>query len=202
MNTTRGCGSGDEFVGAASHVSANVIPHNAQGIDDMAAEVTTKPDSPVHAEHRALRTALGTFPTGVTIITAAGNRGTPVGLTVNSFSSVSLDPPMLSWSLRRTSPLLDYFAVGRRCAIHVLRVEQERLARNFATPGIDRFAAVAWRADHDGLPILAGALARFECRTEIIHEAGDHWLLLVRIERHTAEEGVPLLFANGRFRAL
>lgn len=168
----------------------------------MAAEVTTKPESPVHAGHRALRTALGTFPTGVTIITAVGDGGTPIGLTVNSFSSVSLDPPLLSWSLRKTSPLLDYFAVGRRCAIHVLRAEQERLARSFATPGIDRFASVAWRADHDGLPILASALARFECRTEFVHEVGDHWLLIARLERHMTEHGLPLLFADGRFRAL
>lgn len=168
----------------------------------MAAEASTKPGSPDHAGQRALRTALGTFPTGVTIITAVGDGGTPVGLTVNSFTSVSLDPPLLSWSLRRTSPLLEYFSVGHRCAIHVLRAEQERLARRFATPGIDRFASVAWRADHDGLPILAGALARFECRTEFMHEVGDHWLLLARLERHATERGLPLLFAEGRFRAL
>lgn len=173
-----------------------------QGIDYMAAEASTNPDPPDHAGHRALRTALGTFPTGVTIITAAGRDGAPVGLTVNSFGSVSLDPPLLSWSLRRTSPLLEYFAVGRRCAIHVLRAEQEGLARRFATPGVDRFASVAWRAGHEGVPILAGALARFECRTEIIHEVGDHWLLLARLERHATEDGLPLLFADGRFRAL
>lgn len=168
----------------------------------MTAQALTEYGCLPDVAHRALRSALGAFPTGITIVTSTGHRGAPIGLTVNSFSSVSLDPPLVSWSLRKMSPLLEFFAVGRRCAIHVLRAEQEDLARRFATSGIERFATAAWRPDRDGVPILAGVLARFDCRTEAIHEAGDHSLLLARIERYDAEEGMPLLFASGRFRAL
>jgi flavin reductase (DIM6/NTAB) family NADH-FMN oxidoreductase RutF len=156
------------------------------------------PDS----EHRALRNALGAFATGITIVTAAGTSGKPVGLTVNSFSSVSLAPPLVAWSLRQASPLLNAFATGKRCAIHVLRADQELLARRFASPDVDRFVSAAWHADAEGVPILDGVLARFDCRTEAAHDAGDHKLLLARIERYVSQPGTPLLFAGGCFRAL
>ncbi len=152
--------------------------------------------------HRALRSALGTFATGITIVTTTDFDGKPVGLTVNSFSSVSLDPPLVAWSLRNASPLLEFFRVGSRCAIHVLRADQEALARCFASPGVDRFLSAAWQRDTDGTPLLADALARFDTRIDAAHGAGDHRLLLARVERYTTSPGSPLLFVGGRFRAL
>jgi flavin reductase (DIM6/NTAB) family NADH-FMN oxidoreductase RutF len=175
-------------------------------LDNHGTEQRTFTDPPVDeappGSHRALRAAFSAFATGITIITGAGPQGEPVGLTVNSFSSVSLEPPLVAWSLRSASPLLGCFVPGRRSAIHVLRAEQEALARRFACTGTDRFATVAWRAGVDGVPVIDDVLARFECVTESMLVAGDHRLLLARVERHVSAPGAPLLFAGGEFHVL
>jgi flavin reductase (DIM6/NTAB) family NADH-FMN oxidoreductase RutF len=153
-------------------------------------------------QQRALRDAFGAFATGVTVVTALDDHGRPVGLTVNSFSSVSLAPPLVCWSLRNASPLLDCFREDRSLAIHVLRDDQEHLARQFAGRSADRFAGVPWQRGLDDVPCLANALARFECRIQSIVEAGDHRLLLARVLDYFSESGSPILFAGGRFRRL
>lgn len=151
---------------------------------------------------RALRDAFGAFATGITIVTAAGPQGEPVGLTVNSFSSVSLEPPLVAWSLHKSSALRGCFEPGRRCAIHVLRSDQEVLARRFALARVSRFSSIAWHNGRDGVPVIDNVLARFDCLTEIAHDAGDHRLLMARVEHYVNVPGEPLVFAHGRFRAL
>jgi flavin reductase (DIM6/NTAB) family NADH-FMN oxidoreductase RutF len=149
-----------------------------------------------------LRSALGRFATGVTVVTAAGDRGEPIGLTVNSFSSVSLDPPLVLWSLRSESRVARFFASGRAFSVHVLRAEQQALARHFAASEADRFAGVRWQPGEEDVPHLQDVLARFDCRTSVIHPAGDHMILLGEVEGYCSHHGEPLVFALGAFRTL
>lgn len=151
---------------------------------------------------RALRNALGCFPTGVAIVTAQSPDGIPLGLTINSFSSVSLAPPLILWSLREHSPLMASFVLGMPFTVNVLGCGQEAVARQFASPSPDRFAGVSWHAEQQGLPHIAGAIAYFDCRLCNIHRAGDHRLLIGSVEHFAANEGQPLLFARGVFRGI
>ena len=150
---------------------------------------------------RALRHALGSFPTGVTVITTQDTESQSlVGLTVNSFSSVSLDPPLVLWSISNRSANLPHFLAGRSHAIHVLSSGQEALARQFATPQADKFAGVAYRLCSDsGVPLIEGCAARFDCVTESVTPAGDHQIILARVLRYETEALTPLLFARGGF---
>ena len=150
---------------------------------------------------RAFRNALGSFPTGVTIITAQDAQSLAlVGLTVNSFSSVSLDPPLVLWSISNRSANLAQFSASRAHAIHVLSSRQEALARQFATPQADKFAGVAYRlCSESGVPLIEGCAARFDCVTESVTPAGDHQIILARVLRYETEALTPLLFACGAF---
>jgi flavin reductase (DIM6/NTAB) family NADH-FMN oxidoreductase RutF len=148
---------------------------------------------------RALRQALGRFATGVTVITTRTPTGKLEGLTANSFSSVSLDPPLVLWSLRRQAPSLASFRDSGCFAVNVLGAEQVALSRHFATPLADKFAGQAMAEGHGGCPLLPGCLARFECATEQLVEAGDHIIFIGRIHRLTHREGVPLLFNAGHY---
>ena len=150
-------------------------------------------------EPRALRQALGRFATGITVITTRTPEGRLEGLTANSFSSVSLDPPLVLWSLRRQAPSLRGFVEAGRFAVNVLAAEQSGLSRHFATPLADKFAGVTWEEGQDGCPLLPGCLARFECRTERTVEAGDHLIFIGRIYRLKHRDGVPLLFNAGHY---
>jgi flavin reductase (DIM6/NTAB) family NADH-FMN oxidoreductase RutF len=151
------------------------------------------------ARQKAFRNALGAFPTGVTIITTQDpTDGRLTGLTVNSFSSVSLDPPLVLWSLARRSPNVDQFVVGRQHAIHVLSQAQKDLAYHFATPKPDKFAGVDHTLD-DGFkaPILTGSAACFYCETDQLLDGGDHLIVLAKVLRHETSDHSPLLFAKG-----
>ncbi|MBI4754113.1 MAG: flavin reductase family protein [Betaproteobacteria bacterium] len=151
---------------------------------------------------RALRDALGGFATGVTVITTCGDDGRPVGLTVSSFNSVSLDPPLVLWSLSLHSPNLAAF---RRCshyAVNVLAAEQEGLSAHFAASGIDRFGGMEVQPGLGGAPLLPGCCAWFECRNEARHAGGDHIIFVGRVERFAREDRAPLLFHGGRYRRL
>lgn len=154
------------------------------------------------AAGRALRDALGCFATGVAVVTALSDEGRPVGLTINSFNSLSLDPPLILWSLRASSPLAACFVPGTRFAVNVLGSAQEAVARQFSTPRPDRFVGIRWRMGPSALPHLDGAVAYFDCRLQDSHEAGDHRLLIGAVERFAAPEGEPLLFVHGSFRTL
>lgn len=148
---------------------------------------------------RALRDALGCFTTGVTIITALGEGGRKVGLTANSFSSVSLDPPLVSWSLSLYAPSLPVFQDASHFAVHVLARDQEHLALKFANTGEDKFAGLETEPGLGGAPLLSGAIARFQCRNSYRYYGGDHILFLGTVEAFEAGDGEPLLFCRGRF---
>lgn len=150
-------------------------------------------------EPRALRQALGRFATGITVITTRAGSGQPMGMTANSFSSVSLDPPMVLWSLRRQSPSLPAFLEAGCFAVNVLSAEQGSLSRHFATPVADKFEGVMWEPGHGGCPLLPGSLASFECDTHQVVEAGDHLILIGLVRHVTHRDGTPLVFHGGKY---
>lgn len=148
----------------------------------------------------ALRQALARFATGVAVVTGLGPDGTPVGLTVSSFASVSLDPPLVAWGLARRSRQGAAFRVGAALAINVLGEGQEALSRRFAGgPQAERFAGVGWRPGLGGAPLLEGCLASFEGIIRRRITAGDHWLLLCAAQRFAWRDGPPLLFFASRY---
>ncbi|NVK43286.1 MAG: flavin reductase family protein [Oceanospirillaceae bacterium] len=151
---------------------------------------------------RELRNTLGTFATGVTVVTAIGEAQEAIGITANSFSSLSLEPPLILWSLALKSPSLGAFAGGRAFVINILDRDQEALAMQFARPSDDKFAGVSHRMNDAGVPLLDGALAQLECRVEFTRGAGDHLLIVGRVERFSKAEGEPLLFYKGAFQQL
>jgi flavin reductase (DIM6/NTAB) family NADH-FMN oxidoreductase RutF len=146
-----------------------------------------------------LRAALAQFATGVAVVTTRGLDGRSVGLTINSFSSVSLEPPLVLWSLSKRSASLADFAAARSFAVHVLGAGQERLARRFAAPCADRFAGLARSIGPDGVPLLEDGVARFFCTPHDRHEAGDHVIFIARVERFERWGGAPLIFHGARF---
>ena len=148
---------------------------------------------------RALRQALGRFATGITVITTRTPAGKLEGVTANSFSSVSLDPPLVLWSLRVQAPSLASFLEAGRFAVNVLSSDQRTLSRHFSTPLADKFADVDWSEGHGGCPLLPDCLARFECDTETTVEAGDHVILIGRIRRLAHRDGTPLLYNAGHY---
>ncbi|MGY0232075.1 flavin reductase family protein [Longispora urticae] len=149
----------------------------------------------VLAPHRSLRDTLARYPTGVAVVTTAG----PVGLTVNSFTSVSLDPPLVLWCLRGDSTSRAAFEASPRFAVNVLEADQGGLARQFAGPAADRFAGVGWVPGPDRLPILGGTVAWLRCRRYACLPGGDHVVFLGEVEAHAALPGAPLAFCDGEF---
>nr|WP_320197982.1 flavin reductase family protein [Agrobacterium sp. rho-13.3]MDX8306277.1 flavin reductase family protein [Agrobacterium sp. rho-13.3]MDX8307392.1 flavin reductase family protein [Agrobacterium sp. rho-13.3] len=146
---------------------------------------------------RSFRTALGNFPTGVTVVTAQ-TPGGPIGMTVNSFSSVSLDPPLILWSPAKTSSRHDFFAGATHFAIHVLSADQGALSGRFTRGGLG-FEEFIWDANPEGVPIIPGTLSRFECERASIYDGGDHSIILGRVLRAAHRDGEPLCFARGGF---
>lgn len=146
------------------------------------------------------RTALGMFATGVTIVTARAANGRVVGLTANSFNSVSLTPPLVLWSLSQAAASMAVFSTGSHYAINILSVEQHALAQRFATKNLDRWAGVEYTEGHGGAPLLAGAAATFECFNRSRYDEGDHVIFVGEVERCTHRpEASPLLFHGGQF---
>lgn len=148
---------------------------------------------------RELRRCLGSFVTGVTVVTTLASDGTPVGMTVNSFNSVSLDPPLVLWSLRNDAGSYGVFCDAKRFAINILAEEQIAVSRRFATPGPERFAGVAWRPGLDGVPLIDGCAAVLDCRTEAVYPGGDHRVFIGRVERLSHGERPPLAYGAGRY---
>ena len=153
-------------------------------------------------DSRPLRNALGRFTPGLTIITCVDGAGAFVGLTANSFNSLSLDPPLVLWSLRRSSPSLAAFRAAPRFAVNVLAESQIELSRSFASKVAHRFADGPWRRGDDGVPVLSGAAACFLCETASHQEAGDHELFIGRVLHMSDSHEPPLLFQGGRYRRL
>jgi 3-hydroxy-9,10-secoandrosta-1,3,5(10)-triene-9,17-dione monooxygenase reductase component len=146
-----------------------------------------------------LRRTLGTFATGVTVVTTRAADGSPAGLTVNSFNSVSLDPPLVLWSLAHKAQSLDAFRNCERYLVHVLAVNQLDVASLFATRGADKFGATRWKPNAAGLPLIEGCVAWFECGNRRQYDEGDHVILVGRIDEFAIVGGAPLIFHNGRY---
>ncbi len=149
-----------------------------------------------------LRRAFGAFPTGVTVVTTRDGTGRPLGFTANSFASVSLDPPMLLVCPARTLSSFDAFAGCDRFAVNVLAEGQQDVSNVFATHRGERFAAVSWREDASGRPLIDGTAANFGCRTERVVDAGDHVILLGRVETFECSGSRGLGYASGHYFSL
>lgn len=148
------------------------------------------------------RDALGMFATGVTIVTARSAEGAFIGLTANSFNSVSLTPPLVLWSLARSAGSMSAFSTGSHYAINILSADQQDLARQFASRGSDRFSGVQFVEGSGGAPLLQGAAATFECFNRSRYEEGDHVIFVGEVERCAHRAGAsPLLFHGGKFYA-
>jgi flavin reductase (DIM6/NTAB) family NADH-FMN oxidoreductase RutF len=157
----------------------------------------------MNLDSRQFRDALGRFATGVCIVTTRGSDGRPYGVTVNSFSSVSLDPPLVLFSLDRASTSFNAFVTGSHFAVNVLHREQMGLSRTFATTSDTKFEGVSHDAWDTGAPVLAGSLAVLECDKVAVHEAGDHVIVIGQVRRlFCEEEGEPLLYFRGRYHNL
>jgi flavin reductase (DIM6/NTAB) family NADH-FMN oxidoreductase RutF len=148
---------------------------------------------------RDFRNALGTYATGVTIITAAGTDKKPYGLTCNSFASVSLNPPLVLWSLVLYSSSLSVFQNASHFAVNVLGASQQALANKFAKSSDDKFTGVEWAPGLGNAPVLLESVANFQCRSVNRYYGGDHVIFLGAVEAYSYSGKEPLLFARGGY---
>lgn len=180
-----------------------------RSVAPVMAEAVAEPALRSNADPRALRDTLGHFATGVAVVTAAGDDAQPLGFTCQSFASLSLDPPLISFNVARTSSSWPRIArVGAFC-VNVLADDQGELCRAFAvsaSTGADKFAGVAWQpAPATGSPCLTGALAWVDCTVHAVHTGGDHRIVLGRVRELAAPRGgesSPLVFYRSGFRQL
>jgi flavin reductase (DIM6/NTAB) family NADH-FMN oxidoreductase RutF len=150
---------------------------------------------------RELRSALGQFATGVTVVTTRAADGSRVGMTANSFTSVSMEPPLVLWCPSKRAPSLRDFEGSTHFAINILASDQHVLSRQFATPADDKFAGVRCDDGVSGVPLIHGAVATFQCRTVARHDAGDHVVYIGQVEEYTNNGGEPLVFHGGSYHA-
>lgn len=148
---------------------------------------------------RDFRSALGSFATGVTIVTTRDPAGRDLGLTANSFNSVSLDPPMVLWSLAKTSSSLEAFTQATHFAVHILAADQEPLSNRFAGKGADKFAGLEPRRSETGIPLFDDCAALFQCRTAYRYEGGDHVIFVGEVIAFEHSNKPPLVFHGGRY---
>ena len=142
---------------------------------------------------------MGSYGTGVTVVTSGNSKSRLVGVTANSFTSVSLDPPIVLWSLVSTSPSLEVFDQSGRFVINVLALHQIDLSKQFSKTLADKFAGVEYQEGLDGLPIIQNCVATFECKTIQRTVVGDHVLFLGQVENYVYESKTPLLFCQGNY---
>ncbi len=155
------------------------------------------------SDARTFRDALGCFATGITVITAMTADGTPVGLTANSFTSVSLDPPLLLVCIANSVSSAAVMRSADRFAVNVLQIGQQPTSNRFAGKGEDRFAATPWSVGEFGTPVLTGSLSSFECARHEVHDGGDHFILVGRVLKAMFEpQRDPLLYFRGKYRRL
>ena len=148
---------------------------------------------------RALRDVLGSFATGVCVVTSIGDEGRPVGMTINSFSSVSLDPPLILWSIGLNTPSRSAYQNHPSFVINIMGADTKDLSLHFARPSDDKFADVNWTPGYEGAPVLTDAMAVLECAVEQQIIAGDHEIFIGRVKRMSQKDGEPLLFHRGKF---
>lgn len=149
--------------------------------------------------HQRFRAALGQFATGVAIVTATTTDDCPVGLTVNSFSSVSLEPPLILWSLASSASCLPVFCAASHYAVNVLGADQVELSKTFASYHGDRFAKIAFKRGTGGVPVISQCIAWFECASYRRHEEGDHVIFIGKVERYEVKSRRPLVFYSGSY---
>lgn len=149
---------------------------------------------------RDFRRALAQFPTGVTVITTVDGQGSPVGVTASSFNSVSLDPPLILWSVDKRAFSAEIFKASTHFAVNVLADDQIPLSNRFAGRGEDKFKDVAWTAGLGGCPLFDGVAARFECRTWNVYDGGDHLIVVGEVAAYIHDaDRAPLVFARGAY---
>lgn len=155
------------------------------------------------SDARTFRDALGCFATGVTVVTAIGPDGAPIGLTANSFTSVSLDPPLLLVCIANNAGSAPFLRDAGRFAVNVLQIGQQPTSNRFAGKGEDRFGATPWEVGEFGTPVLTGSLSSFECARDAVYEGGDHFILVGRVLKAIFEpRRDPLLYFRGKYRKL
>jgi flavin reductase (DIM6/NTAB) family NADH-FMN oxidoreductase RutF len=154
-------------------------------------------------DRRAFRTALGSFPTGVAVVTTAASAAHHLGITVNSFTSVSLDPPLVLWCMDKKSDRYHAFTTAQSYTVSILGTEHQDVSARLARQGSHDLDGIALRGTELGPPALADALAVFECESEAVHDAGDHAILIGRVVRFMHHEnGAPLVFFRGKYGTL
>jgi flavin reductase (DIM6/NTAB) family NADH-FMN oxidoreductase RutF len=171
---------------------AEVPKHLAEPANELASGNST-------IDPRDFRNALGAFATGVTIVTAMAPGGKPYGITCNSFASVSLNPPLVLWSLGMFSQGLTVFQNASHFAVNVLGASQQELASKFAKSSVDKFAGVNWTPGLGHAPLIADSVAQFQCRAADRYYGGDHVIFLGAVEAYSHNSKEPLLFARGGF---
>lgn len=191
MLVERGSGETDANASSETHmnVQAGRFGQGGKKLDDLII--------PRKGEERVFRDALGKFATGVTIVTVRTDKG-PVGMTVNSFASVSLDPALILWSVEKKSGRYLAFAEAEHFAVHVLDESQADLALEFAR-NANAFDNCAWHTNERNVPMVEGVLSRFECKTVAVHDGGDHSIIVGQVEQFGFRHGEPLIFASGKF---
>lgn len=153
-------------------------------------------------KQQLFREALGNYPTGVTIVTATADNGKPVGLTVNSFASVSLDPLLILWSIDHRVSSKSAFIHGEKFAVHILAGDQVELCKTFAAPNTDRFASCEWTLSEHGLPIIDGVFAALQCELYQTIEAGDHTILIGKVLDIDIHQKDPMLYHRRNFGSI
>ena len=148
---------------------------------------------------REFREALSTFATGVTIVTALDSSGDPVGMTASSFNSVSMDPPLVLWSVTKTAMSAPAFHAAEHFAIHVLAADQVDLSNRFASRGADKFADLPITRSEHGVPCINGVVTRFDCRQWAVYEGGDHWIIVGEVTFIESSAQDSLVFGNGAY---
>ncbi|MGI9355241.1 MAG: flavin reductase [Rhizobiaceae bacterium] len=148
---------------------------------------------------RDFRDALSNFATGVTIVTTQGLDGEPVGMTASSFNSVSTEPPLILWCVTKSAYSAESFRQAKRFAVHILATDQTDLSNSFAKSGTDKFGRCDYQLDRDNVPVLTGCATRFDCTNWAVHEGGDHWIIIGRVDAIERSKKEGLVFGGGAY---
>jgi flavin reductase (DIM6/NTAB) family NADH-FMN oxidoreductase RutF len=153
-------------------------------------------------DSKAFRNILGSFATGVTVVTTKDSAGKPVGMTANSFSSLSLDPPLVLWSIAKSASLYTEFTAAESFAIQILAKGQQHLSNQFSRKGIERFDGISYETNNRGVPLLNDCLARFDCELFSQADGGDHTIIVGYVAAMEELQLDPLIFHKGAYRTL
>ncbi|MFC7394133.1 flavin reductase family protein [Scopulibacillus cellulosilyticus] len=153
-------------------------------------------------DQRQFRDISGSFATGVTVITTKSECGHPIGMTANSFTSLSLNPPLILFNIAKSSSLYDAFMKSNIFAVNILSAEQENLSRQFSKKNIDRFEGIGYEEDVTGSPILKDVLGYFDCVVKSRYDGGDHTIIIGETKNGAVKDGDPLIFYRGKYARL